>query len=159
MERKNKRIIIAGPSASGKTYIAEEFMKKGYVGEISCTTREIRPGEQNGVDYNFLTITQFEDLIERKDMYEYVKYGKHYYGTLISDFYRGEVFVWETEGLKQLKPEDRDSTLIIYVNTPPDIRLKRMHARGWNTDKITERLDIDDKVFKNFTNFDIEIQS
>ncbi len=156
---KNKRVILCGPSAGGKSHIAEAFMKAGYIGEISCTTRDIRQCEQNGVDYNFLSIAQFEDLIDKNKMYEYAKYGENYYGTLNSDFYKADVFVWETEGLKQLLPEDRESTLIIYVNTPEPTRIDRMTKRGWGMDQITERLNIDERVFKNFTNFDIEIQS
>lgn len=156
---KDKRIILIGPSASGKTYISDEFKKKGYEAEVSCTTRCIRPGEEDGVDYNFFKKFQFEQFIEAGMMYEYVKYGEHYYGTMKEEFYKADIFVWETEGLKQLKPEDRKSTVIIYVNTPIEVRMHRMTQRGWDMNKIAERLDIDDKVFKNFTNFDIEIQS
>lgn len=156
---KDKRIVLVGPSASGKTYIAEGFMKAGYDGEVSCTTREMRPGEKNGVDYNFYTKTQFAHFIGEDKMYEYVKYGEHYYGTMKEEFYKADVFVWETEGLKQLKPEDRESTLIIYVNTLEKWRIARMIERGWDKDKIAERTAIDEKLFKDFTNFDLEIQS
>jgi len=159
MERTNKRVILIGPSASGKTYISDNFKKKGYEPEVSCTSRPMRAGEICDVDYKFVSNSQFKHFINVGYMYEYVKYGEHYYGTLLADFYKADIFVWETEGLKQLKPKDRDSTLIIYVNTPIDVRMHRMTQRGWDMNKIAERLDIDDKLFKDFKDFDIEIQS
>lgn len=70
-----------------------------------------------------------------------------------------DIFVWETEGIKQLKNEDRKNTLIIFVNTPMDIRIKRMKERGWELYDIFKRLQIDRQKFKNFTNYDFEINS
>lgn len=153
------RIILCGPAAAGKTFISNSFQLKGYKEEISYTSRPIRNNEVNGIDYHFVTVEQFQKMINNNEMYEWTKHGEYFYGTSIKDFYQSDIFVWETEGVNQLKSEDRKNSLIIFVNTPMEIRVKRMKARGWELYDIFKRLQIDKQKFKNFTNYDFKIQS
>jgi len=158
--KKNKRIILVGPSAAGKNFIREKFREKGFKVDVSWTTRPMREGEVQDFDYYFTSKEYFELLIKEEGFYEWVKYGDYYYGTEIEEWEKlSQVFIMETDGLSKIKPEDRPNCLIIYINTPFDVRLKRMRDRGWDDEKIFERQKIDQKKFKDFKDYDIEISS
>jgi guanylate kinase len=154
-----KRIILVGPSCAGKNYIRDKFKEKKYEIDISYTSREPRPGEEEGVDYYFLSKEKFEQRIKERDFYEHVKYGDCYYGTGIWEWNNCEVFIMETDGVSKIAPEDRPYCLIIYVNTPLMTRVQRMRERGWDEKKIMERAKIDIKRFKDFKDYDIQISS
>jgi guanylate kinase len=155
----SKRIILVGPSASGKNFIREKFREKGYQADVSYTSRMPRDGEKNTIDYNFVSIQTFMKMIEERKFYEWVQYGDSYYGTGLKEWKWCDIFIMETDGIKHIKPEDKKDCLIIYVNTPLDTRIGRMRERGWTNDKILERIHIDAKKFDNFENFDLEISS
>ena len=80
---KGKLIIVSGPSGTGKgTVLAEVFRRNpNLVYSVSATTRGPRPGEQNGVEYFFITKEEFEEKIRRGEMLEYADYCGNYYGT------------------------------------------------------------------------------
>lgn len=155
----SKRIILCGPTASGKTFIRDKFREKGYQIDVSYTSREPRLGEVKLVDYIFISKEFFEEAISMNKFYEYVKYGDNYYGTGAEQWNECDIFIMETDGINKIKPEDRPNCLVIFVNTPTDTRIKRMKERNWDNDKIYERLLIDQKKFTDFVNFDIEISS
>lgn len=157
--KRTKRIILCGASCAGKNFIRQRFLEKGYYCDVSYTSREPREGEIEGVDYRFITKKQFENRIKNNGFYEYVEYEGNYYGTGKNEWGHSQVFIMETDGINKIKQKDRKNCLIIYVNTPFDVRLKRMRARGWSSDKIWGRSKIDDVKFKNFTNYDLEISS
>jgi guanylate kinase len=155
----SKKIILVGPTCSGKNYIRQKFYEKGYDCDVSYTTRDPRKGEINGVDYIFISKSSFEEAILVGEFYEWVRYGDHYYGTGLSEWEDSEIFIMETDGVNNIDKKDRKHCLVIYINTPLEIRYKRMKLRGWNEEKINERIEIDKKKFKNFTNYDLEISS
>ncbi len=77
--------VVSGPSGVGKTTLCRNLaMKPGYVYSVSCTTREARTGEINGVDYYFLGKEEFRDRVRRKQFLEHAKVHGHHYGTLKS---------------------------------------------------------------------------
>lgn len=84
MNNKNKGLIIvlSGPSGVGKgTVIKELRSRRAYGFSVSHTTRYMRPGEQNGVDYHFVTREQFMELVEGGKMLEHAEYNGNCYGT------------------------------------------------------------------------------
>jgi guanylate kinase len=155
----HKRIILCGPSASGKNYIREKFREKGFLCDVSYTSREPRQGEINGIDYYFIDNSAFEDLIKRNAFYEWVKYGDYYYGTGNYEWNNCEIFIMETDGISKIKQKDRNDCLIICVDTPLPLRMIRMKERGWDDNKIQKRRNIDYKKFKDFSNYDFKISS
>lgn len=155
----NRRIILVGPTCSGKNHIREKFREKGFDIDVSWTTRPPRPGEVHDVDYYFTSKEYFETLIECDGFYEWVKYGENYYGTGLEEWNKCDVFIMETDGVSKIKPDDRKDCLVIYVNTPFDTRLKRMRERGWSDEKISERVRVDQQKFSNFNDYDLEISS
>lgn len=156
-----KRIIIVGQGASGKDYFAESLIKQGYKFPISYTTRPPRKNEIDGVNYRFVSEEDFKSLIENDSLYEYVEYpnrGKFsnetwYYGRIKEDFYDGDVMIMTPAGIYQLSNEDRDSSYIIYLNIPEDIRRKRMNKRV-DADDTERRLKTDKEDFENFNEYD-----
>lgn len=78
----NKLIIISGPSGVGKGTIVNELLKKGdYALSISCTTRQPRRGETEGVSYFFISREKFLSMIEEGGFLEYNNHFENLYGT------------------------------------------------------------------------------
>ena len=76
-------IVLSGPSGCGKNTIINKVMEnnKNIWLSISCTSREPRGEEKNGVNYYFLSREEFELEIENDEFLEYAEYSKNYYGT------------------------------------------------------------------------------
>ena len=155
----SKRIILVGPTASGKTFIRDKFREKGYKIDVSYTSREPREGEKDGIDYRFIGTPRFLEMTAGRLFYEWVTYNDNFYGTGLKEWNESDVFIMETDGIQHITPEDRKKSLIIFVNTTIDTRIKRMHERGWDNDKVYERILVDQKKFKDFKDYDIEIIS
>lgn len=156
---ESKRMIYVGPTCCGKTFIKEKYTEKGYLPDVSYTSRPMRPGEQEGIDYNFKTKLEFEELLKDNFFFEHVKYNGNYYGTSNYDWKHHDIFIMETNGIASLSEKDRESSLIIYVATPLSTRLKRMVKRGWGLFTIIKRLYTDYKTFSNFKTYDLKIKS
>lgn len=79
-------LIVSGPSGSGKTTLCRRAEKDGLTAySISCTTRQPRPGEQDGVDYHFLTPEVFAAKAAAGEFLEHATVHGNSYGTLKSD--------------------------------------------------------------------------
>lgn len=142
--------VVSGPSGCGKDTVIQKLMKKRKKLwlSISCTSREMRPGEINEKDYYFLSKDEFEDKIKNDELLEYAEYAGNYYGTprehIEKHLSDGEdvVLVIEIVGalkIKELLPD----TLFIFI-LPPSMKelRKRLTGRG------TESKDKIDKRFK-----------
>ena len=84
MENKKKGllIVVSGPAGSGKGTVLSHLLKEdSYRCSVSATTRSPRPGEQNGVNYHFLSREAFVERLSRDEMLEYTEYCGNYYGT------------------------------------------------------------------------------
>ena len=157
--RRHKRIIFAGPTASGKTYIRNKFKEKGFINEVSYTSREPRPGEIDGIDYHFIPKDEFLKRLADGEFYEYTEYNGSHYATGIKEWNECEIFVMETDGLKTILQEDKVDCVFVYVDTPEEIRIQRMKERGWDMDRIISRIKTDDVKFKDFLDYDFKISS
>lgn len=154
----NSRIILVGPGAGGKDFLKKKFSDRGFKLDVSYTTRSPRQGEQHGVDYQFINESEFTLRISQDGFYEHVKYGGSRYGTGKYEWDNCDVFIMETDGIAEIKPEDRKNCFIIYLDPPEHVRIQRMRiARKWDYDKIRERLDQDKEKFAGFKDFDMKI--
>ena len=83
-DEENLMVILSSPSGVGKTTITKKIQQKyqSFKISVSHTTRSPRSNEVNGVDYHFVSTKKFEELIEKKNFYEYAKIFENYYGTL-----------------------------------------------------------------------------
>src|SRR6187401_2003955 len=96
MPLQNKLIIITAPSGSGKTSITRRLMHvfPELAFSISAATRKARVGENDGVDYYFITEEDFKHKIQQNEFAEWeMVYEGKYYGTLKSELQR----IWEQE--------------------------------------------------------------
>ena len=151
MSVAGKLFVLSGPSGSGKNTVYDAVRERIPEIEhtISATTRSMREGEQDGVDYYFLSVEEFQDRIENGDFIEYVKYGENYYGTLKSEIIRLTllnkivVLIIEVNGAISVKSMFPEATTIFII--PPSIEEleRRITKRGQNTpEDLATRLKI-----------------
>lgn len=148
-----RRIIIAGKGGSGKDYLVKLLKEKELIYSVSHTSRPPREGEFNGVDYYFVTYDQALNMANSGDFYEYVEFNGWFYGTSLDEFYRANLFIMTPSGIEKLKPEDREKSLIIFIDIDEDILRERLALRN-DADKAERRIEADREDFKNFSDFD-----
>lgn len=141
--KKGKFIIISGPSGVGKGTICDVLLKELNAWfSVSMTTRAIRDGEVDGVNYFFISKEEFKKRIEEGQLLEYNIYNDNYYGTpkdkVLEKMEEGidvllEIDVNGARNVKNIFPD----ALLIYIAPPSIEELKnRLVNRG------TERLDV-----------------
>lgn len=143
-----KMIILVGRSASGKTYIGKCLEKEGFKKIVTYTTRPIRIGEVDKVDYNFITLAEFKTKIKDDFFFEYTNYNDNFYGT--SRFSLNDLntyLIVEPEGL--LKYQKLKNVVSFYIDAPRDVLTRRMKQRGDEEDMISKRVKNDDIIFKD----------
>lgn len=138
---KNVLVTITGPSLTGKTKLADLLAPYGYEELVSTTTRPPRKGEVDGVNYNFVSVDKFKNLIENNSMIEYVQVGSNYYGISLKAFKdvlgkgKNGVAVIEPEGAKRIRAFCEENNIPlhqIFVNNPIDLLYKRLFERYKN---------------------------
>ena len=167
-------VTISAPSGSGKTTLCKALQdaKPSIQWSISYTTRERRTMEKNGVDYHFISLDEFEDLIMKGYFMEWENVHGFYYGTskvsLEKAIEKNDVLLLEMDvkgsmRIKKLYPENTYSIFII----PPSIDhlRKRLKNRGTDSEKRIEirlkRFEEEMEFQKNFdyvmVNEDLEL--
>jgi guanylate kinase len=155
--RNHKRIILVGKAASGKDHLRKRFESRGFKYAVSYTTRPPREGEIDGKDYIFLTDEEAKVLIESGFFYEYVIFNGWVYGTSVTQFYTDDLFIMTPAGISHIKPEDRVSSFIIYIDIYMFIRKKRLADRMMPGDTLTRRIEADELDFMEFNDYDLRI--
>ena len=149
MPRKGVLTVISGFSGVGKGTIVKKLVSEHdeYAVSVSATTRNPRPGEENGSDYFFLTNEAFESMIKDDGLIEYAKYVDHYYGTPRAYVERklseGKDVILEidAQGALQIKKQYPDALLIFIVPPTADVLRERLKGRGTeDADTIKDRL-------------------
>lgn len=148
-----KLVVISGPSGVGKTTILRSVLAQlpQLVPSVSATTRSPREGEQDGVDYHFLTLGEFERRRAAGEFLECCQvYGrKHWYGTLVEEvaprLADGAWVVLEidVEGtLSILRRYDGALTIFVEPSHPDQLSL-RLKGRGTESpDAVARRLEV-----------------
>lgn len=112
-------LILEGRSASGKSEIAKLLNEKyGYIKAVTCTTRDPRPGEVDGRDYNFMSDEEFRNHLRADDFVESTKYRDKWYGMLKSTLMTKEkiVCVLTPDGAEAVKKEF-SYAYAVHINT------------------------------------------
>ncbi len=132
--------VISAPSGTGKTTILKELMNQmpNLAFSISHTTRAPRTGEQNGVDYYFVSKEEFINLEKKGDFLEWAEVHGNYYGTSLSGINRQltegmDVFLdIDVQGARQVREKNNDKCTIFII--PPSWEEQEKRLTGRNTD-------------------------
>jgi guanylate kinase len=151
--RQGILFVISAPSGTGKSTLCENLRATpDFIYSISCTTRPPRKGEEDGVDYHFLSREDFLRRIERGEMLEYALVHDNYYGTLKATVKEAleqgtdVVLDIDVQGAATIrKTEDamvRDSLVDVFIMPPTLEELeKRLRKRGTETEEqVQQRL-------------------
>ncbi len=144
-------LIMIGASASGKTEIAKILIQQyGFKKMVTYTTRPKRSGEEDGVDYHFLTEGEFLRKRSREEFVETATYNGHYYGTAFSEIRPERVLIVDPKGANAIHEKLNGQAVFFLLETPKSIRAQRMIARGDSLDDIEKRLETDDMHFNRY---------
>ncbi|HWE32422.1 MAG TPA: guanylate kinase [Solirubrobacteraceae bacterium] len=144
-----KVFVITGPSGVGKGTLIRGLRERLPEIElsVSATTRQPRPGEEDGVDYHFLTPDQFERRVASGDFVEHAQYSGNRYGTLREELDRrladGQPVVLEIEvqGARQIR-ETMPEAVQVFI-APPSSEALRARLVGRGTDAPEQ---VDDRL-------------
>lgn len=141
----NKKLyVISGSSGVGKGTVLKGFLEKNpeFMLSISCTTRNPRPGEVDGVNYFFLSKEEFQDCIEKDKFLEWAEFAGNFYGTkkkyINKCLEEGKDIILEidTQGALQVKKHMPEAVLIFIA--PPSLEALEARLRGRHTeDEVT----------------------
>ena len=148
-KKRGSLIIISGTTCAGKGTVIKKLLErnKNMVLSLSYTSRPIRKGEVDGIDYKFISHKEFERKIKNGDFLEYakVRYGE-YFGTPKENIEnllgagKDVILEIDVQGAKQIK-EKLPETILIFIMAPSMEEVKRrIKARGAETaEQIVDR--------------------
>jgi guanylate kinase len=141
-------LVITGPSGVGKgtliRLLLDRFPRMAL--SVSATTRAKRPGEQDGVDYRFLSREEFDRRVEAGEFLEWAEYAGNRYGTLKSELERDAdplVLEIEVQGARQVR-ERLPEAVSVFIAPPSEEALRtRLVGRGSDApEQIEQRLAV-----------------
>ncbi len=140
--------MVSGPSGSGKSSIVRELLDRLDIAfSVSATTRLPRPGERHGDHYDFVSLKDFETMIEGGELLEWATYNNRYYGTpkagVDAALVEGRDILLEIEiqGARQVRA-NRPDALMFFISPPSlDELERRLRQRG-----DTSAADIEDRL-------------
>ena len=163
---ENIMVILSSPSGVGKTTLTKKIQQKYPTFKISVshTTRPPRSNEVDGVDYHFVSIENFQELIRQKKFYEHAEIFENYYGTL-KDYVdqtiinNDIIFDIDWQGTKQLSKFKNLKLIKIFLITDSKKELKnRLIKRDQNSDEeIKKRFSAFDEDIKHWNDYDFII--
>lgn len=141
-------LILSGPSGCGKSSLLKEVYKniENYYFSISTTTRAMRVGEQDGVDYHFVTKEQFEEDIKNDNFLEYALVHGNYYGTslkpIINAVNEGKLVIFDIDVQGHDIAREKLNHLItsVFITTPTlDELEKRLTSRATDSQEVIQK--------------------
>ncbi len=147
IQRRGLMLVLSSPSGAGKTTLSRQLLDndKRIQLSVSCTTRHKRPGERDGVDYNFIDTATFRGMIERQEFLEYAEVFGNYYGTPRAPVEqllgggRDVLFDIDWQGTQQLRDMDTSrADLVTVFILPPSTRdlEKRLLTRAQDPKEV-----------------------
>jgi guanylate kinase len=141
-------LVLSGPSGAGKSTIINHASP--YIGDyyfsISTTTRKPRDGETHGVDYYFVTHTEFEEGIKAGDFLEYATVHGNYYGTSLKsvnnalDEGKLVIFDIDVQGHRLVRAKMGSYVTSAFITPPTLSELeKRLYARSTDNNAVIEQ--------------------
>jgi len=151
LKRRGLMFVLSSPSGAGKTTIAHRLLQEDMeiAMSISVTTRPIRPGERDGLDYRFTDRAAFEAMVDAGEFLEWAEVFGHLYGTpkaqLKVGLKEGQDFLFDIDwqGTQQLYQRMETDVVRVFL-LPPSIEQleQRLRSRGTDSDEvIRNRMD------------------
>ena len=145
--RTGKTFIRSGPSGVGKSTVLSALLErqKNLYFSVSATTREPRPGEENGKQYHFINHDSFRAMIEEDEFLEYAEYVGNFYGTpkkyVDAAMAMGNDVILDIEiqGALQVHAK-RPETVRIFIAPPSWNELqRRLTSRGTDSEEVIQK--------------------
>ncbi len=141
-------LVLSGPSGAGKSSLISKIIDD--IGDcyfsISTTTRPMRPGEKEGVDYHFVSQEEFKAGIERDEFLEYALVHGNYYGTSLKPVKEalaaGKLVIFDIDVQGNVSVNNRlgDITTSVFITPPSLSELKRrLESRGTDSCEVIEK--------------------
>lgn len=141
--------VIVGQTNSGKSTLVRDLITATGIKQIiTYTTRPIRYGERDGVDYHFITSDEMNEpgFFGRRDFYTVYREEPYSYAMKEDDFILlgDAIIVLDPKGVRELKDQVGYSNVTtIYINASDELIKQRGVNRGDSPDEIQRRLDVD----------------
>jgi guanylate kinase len=148
IQRRGLMLVLSSPSGAGKTTLSRQLLTNDSQIQlsVSCTTRDKRPGEKDGVDYKFIDTPTFRSMIDRGEFLEHARVFDHYYGTPTAPVEaalsggRDMLFDIDWQGTQQLKEKGRADLVTVFI-LPPSTRdlERRLITRAQDSHEVVAR--------------------
>lgn len=136
-------LVLSGPSGSGKGTITELLLHdRRFKKFITCTTRNPREGEKNGIDYYFLSEEQFQDYVNKGEIFNIKEYGGYHYGSFeenIDDIKTDSIMIFQLTPDRGLEMKRNNPNTCLILLLPPSA--KELNTRRKN--RSSKRIDDD----------------
>jgi guanylate kinase len=148
VRRRGLMLILSSPSGAGKTTISRMLLEGDSNMEmsVSVTTRRKRPGEVEGVDYNFVDPIEFNLMLNRQEFLEHAKVFDNYYGTPkqpVEDTLsagRDVLFDIDWQGTQQILEHARADLVTVFILPPSTQELeRRLRTRAQDSDEVVAK--------------------
>ena len=156
-------IVVSGPSGVGKSTIVRSVMERDpqIWLSVSVTTRAPRPGERDGVDYLFVTDSEFDSLVQNGGLLEWATYAGNKYGTPAAPVQqmrqqgRPVILEIEVQGARAVRARAQDAFLVFIAPPDTDTLRHRLVGRGTeDPDVLAERMGIAQSELAAASEFD-----
>lgn len=146
-ESGGRLYVVSAPSGTGKTTVVERLVQvvPGLVMSRSYTSRAARPGERDGIDYNFVTRARFEAMVDAREFVEHADVFGNYYGTRREDTERlmasgkDVVLVIDVQGAAQVRSMGLPLVTIFVLPPSFDVLDQRLRGRGKDPEEAIRR--------------------
>lgn len=158
-------LVLTGKTTAGKDTVMHRLLAKypDFKRVVTTTSRKIRPGEQNGIDYNFISEDDFKQKIKNNDFLEYVNYAGNLYGTEKSQLGTEFDLIWRIDPSRagQIKDLIKDKRLlVIYLTVDDAVVYERLRRRGLPEADIEKRMQEDKSFWEKYKdNYDFVIEN
>ncbi|AOS82868.1 guanylate kinase [Chlorobaculum limnaeum] len=164
---RGRLIVFSAPSGTGKSTVAKLVMERlgSLEFSVSATTRQMRPGERDGVDYHFLSREEFEKKIAENGFIEHEFFFGNFYGTLLDktreaiDAGRNLLFDLDVKGALNLKKIFGERALLVFLKPPSmDELARRLQSRqSESAEALKTRLERAEMELSHANQFDFVV--
>ena len=145
--RRGILFVVSAPSGTGKTTVVERLVQ--VVDDLalsrSYTSRALRPGETDGVDYNFITRARFEEMVSANEFLEWADVFGNLYGTCATDVERelasgrDIVLVIDVQGARQVRLRYANTVGVFVMPPSFDVLERRLRGRSKDPEEAMQR--------------------